>query len=82
MDNSVSLNPSAVYFMCPPPENQSRFQGLAAHFFAFVKGFFSFFWNLLVNLMTLLKLRRISTNKSRSETPLGGKAPLVRSFPR
>jgi hypothetical protein len=40
MDNSVSLNPSAVYFMCPPPENQSRFQGLAAHFFAFVKGFF------------------------------------------
>jgi len=26
--------------MCPPPENQSRFQGLAAHFFAFVKGFF------------------------------------------
>jgi len=26
--------------MCPPPENQSRFQGLAAHFFAFVKAFF------------------------------------------
>jgi len=42
--------------MCPPPENQSRFQGLAAHFFAFVKAF-SFFWNLLVNLMTLLKVR-------------------------
>jgi hypothetical protein len=29
-----------VYFMCPPPENQSRFQGLAAHFLPLSRAFF------------------------------------------
>jgi len=42
MDNSLSFNAPPVFFICAPPENQSRFQGLAAHF-SFVKCFFDFF---------------------------------------
>ena len=43
MDNSLSFNAPPVFFICAPPENQSRFQGLAAHFFIFVKCFFALY---------------------------------------
>ena len=54
MDNSLSFNAPPVFFICAPPENQSRFQGLAAHFFTFVKCFLHSYWNYMVNLMALL----------------------------